>query len=121
MQYKHLYIPFIKFPSNKFIEKLVEARADITICSFYKEYPFNSEKNIITNAKISKTKDEFICDILSFQKATGCAWARLFNAKFLKENNLLYDENLKVAEDADFSLRAAQYNPLPVWRILPVP
>ena len=107
------YVSFVDaddYLENNFIEKLVEVRADITLCSFYKEYPFNSEKNIITNAKISKTKDEFICDILSFQKATGCAWARLFNAKFLKENNLLYDESLKVAEDADFSLRTAHYN-----------
>lgn len=112
------YVSFVDsddYLENNFIEKLVEVRADIAICSFYKEYPFNSEKKIITKAKTSKTKDEFIYDILSFQKAAGCAWGRIFSAKFLKENNLFYDENLKVAEDAEFSLRAVQYNPKVVY------
>ena len=112
------YIAFIDaddFLEKNYIEKLSETEADISICSFYKEYFFKSEKNIVVNMKTSKTKDEFICDLLSFQKAAGCVWGKLFDAKFLKENNLFFDDNLKLAEDAEFCLRAVYYNPKIVY------
>ena len=112
------YVAFVDaddYLEKQYIEKLVETDADIAVCSFYKEYPFNSEKNIIINKKTLKTKDEFIYDILSFQKALGCAWGKLFNTKFLKENNIFFNENLKVAEDAEFCLISVQYNPKIVY------
>ena len=108
------YIAFIDaddYLENNYIEKLVALKADIAVCSFYKEYFFKSKKNIITNIPELKTKDEFVYDLLNFQKAVGCVWGKLFNANYLKENNVFFDENLNFAEDADFVLRVVQYNP----------
>jgi len=114
------YIAFIDaddYLENNYIEKLVALKADIAVCSFYKEYSFKSKKNIITNKQEIKTKSEFISDLLNFQKAVGCVWGKLFNAKYLKENNVFFDEELNLAEDADFILRVVQY----VSKIIYVP
>ncbi|WP_413854267.1 glycosyltransferase family 2 protein, partial [Candidatus Ruminimicrobium bovinum] len=69
------------------------------------------EKNIITKEKTSKTKDEFIQDLLGFQKSIGTVWGKIFNSKYLKNNILLFDEELVLAEDAEFCLRLMKHNP----------
>lgn len=108
------YIAFVDaddFLEKNYIEKLSEHEADIVACSFYKEYPFKNEKNIIVKEKISRTKDEFIKDLLSFQKSIGAVWGKIFNSKYLKDNILLFDEKLVLAEDAEFCLRLMKHNP----------
>ena len=110
---KGKYIAFIDaddYLEDNYIEKMIVPDADITACSFYKEYSFRKGKNIITKEQKPKTKEEFITDLLNFQKAVGCVWGKLFNAEYLKENNIFFDEELNLAEDADFVLRGIKYN-----------
>ena len=111
---KGSYVAFVDsddYVEKNYIEKLLIPGADIIVGSFYKEYWFKSLKNVVTKEQKLKTKDEYIKDLLSFEKAVGCVWGKLFNANYLKEHNILFDENLKLAEDAEFCLRYVQYDP----------
>ena len=107
------YICFVDaddYIEKEYIEKMLISESDITICSFCNEYSYGSEKKIITNRQIIKTKDEFIKDLLDFKSSIGSSCGKIFRAEYLKENNLLFNENLIFCEDIEFCLRAINDN-----------
>ena len=107
------YICFVDaddYIEKEYVEKLLIPESDIVVCSFCYEYSYGTKKNIITNKQLTKTKDEFIKDLLAFTNSMGSVCGKMFNAKYLKEHNLLFDENLIFCEDIDFCLRAINDN-----------
>ena len=99
-----------------YIEKLhdvaINTSSDITICSFYKEYKNTSEKiQIISDEILNIDSNNFLEKILNVENGVGFVWGKLWNSYFLKNNNILFNSELKVVEDAEFCLKSLKYCP----------
>lgn len=63
----------------------------------------------------------FLAPVLLPTYQLGYVWARLFSTAFVKENNLLFDENLYFGEDYEYMVRVClkaaniEYLPVPIY------
>ena len=100
---------------KNYCERLYQAtkskQCDIVISSFYKNYTNRQEECSITNSSKIINQEEFLNKILNVQNGIGFVWGKLWNKNFILNNRINFNNNLVVAEDAEFCIKAATYFP----------
>ena len=122
------YIAFIDsddWIESNYLEALYDAAkkkgADISICGFYFDYPdevvarghFEKDMDFEGKEEISQIQIQILAKNMSKIKNNsgdriGSPWCKLFNAGFIKENNLAFIPNLKRSQDVVFNLYALE-------------
>lgn len=122
------YIAFIDsddWIEPNYLEVLYNAaskkKADISICGFYFDYPdevvarghFEKDMEFNGRDEISQIQIQILAKNMSKIKNNsgdriGAPWCKLFNASFIKENNLSFVPNLKRSQDVVFNLYALE-------------
>lgn len=95
---------------EKLYKKIEEYNVDVVISSFYKDYSHKSEENKIVDRDLLIDNDMLLKKILNVQSGVGFVWAKLWKKDILLNNQLFFNTNLIVAEDAEFCLKACKYN-----------
>lgn len=85
----------------------VEAEADCVICNYSRDYSDHSEKMLhyIRDTMYKDWKD-YLKDLLNVQAGVGFCWGKLIKASTIE--NVLLNEELSLAEDAEYCARASQ-------------
>lgn len=94
------------------LNKMLNNDCDIVMCDYSIIYSDHMEKHVYREDDFCLDKkgvSEFLDDALKPQSGVGFIWGKLFNREFLIRNNLLLNDNLTAAEDAEFMLRTAFY------------
>lgn len=94
------------------LNKMLNNDCDIVMGDYSIVYSDHIEKHVYREEDFCLEKEgvsEFLDDTLKPQSGAGFIWGKLFNREFLIKNNLLLNDNLAAAEDAEFMLRAAFY------------
>lgn len=94
------------------LNKMLNNDCDIVMCDYSIIYSDHMEKHVYREDDFcleKEGKSEFLDDALKPQSGVGFIWGKLFNREFLIRNNLLLNDNLTAAEDAEFMLRTAFY------------
>ena len=94
------------------LNKMLNNDCDIVMCDYSIIYSDHMEKHVYREDDFCLDKEgvsEFLDDALKPQSGVGFIWGKLFNREFLIRNNLLLNDNLTAAEDAEFMLRTAFY------------
>lgn len=85
-------------------------QADLIMYEHCKEYgdkkefsPYRQERRVFSG----DSRQEFLKDILKPQTGAGFAWGKLYSGDMLRRSELKFREELSMAEDAEFVLRAA--------------
>jgi len=89
---------------------MVKNKSDL-ICSGYYEIDKN-ERQIAVNdykmfSKVNITKEEFIRSL--FKGTSGVLWTKMFKRKIIIENNITFDERVKMSEDLIFNLKYVMF------------
>lgn len=105
------YVSFIDgddYISDRFCEKLLqkikEENADCIACGYYRVYDNKTEKIVSSKPYVLK-EIEYLEQILFVQKGLGFSHMKLWRKDSI--NNIRFNENLKVAEDAYFGIQAS--------------
>ncbi len=82
--------------------------ADIVCFDYVKNYTtrkqnfiYSDESELFREEQCSK----ILSDALSVEKGLALCWGKAFKKEFLKQNDLYFDTELVLAEDADFAIR----------------
>lgn len=108
------YIMFVDsddYLKNNYISRMIKdiEKYELTVCSYYFEYPdikkikpqkYDEEKT--ENETIEIMKDDFIT--LYSRQLLNLVWNKIYYANIIKENNILFDENVTKGEDLLFNL-----------------
>lgn len=88
-----------------------KSACDLVVSSLRRVYPNKIE--FISCAKENEVISDklFLKKILNVQNNVGFVWGKLWKADVIKKNNILFNENLIVAEDAEFCIKSIKsYN-----------
>ena len=85
-------------------EYLESTEPDLIIGSYKKDENLILHDYHVLNKAISNT-DEIKAWLISRPTLRMQAWAKIYRAKFLKENKLYFDEKLSYSEDSEFVIR----------------
>ncbi|MBB5183740.1 glycosyltransferase family 2 protein [Catenisphaera adipataccumulans] len=89
------------------IEKAIFYNSDCVICNYIREYHDHSEKvYCFQDDKIYLSRIDYIKDILTVQKGVGFCWGKLI--KRTAVSDIFLNENLELAEDAEYCIRLSQ-------------
>lgn len=108
------YIMFVDsddYLKNNYISRMIKdiEKYELRVCSYYFEYPdikkikpqkYDEEKT--ENETIEIMKDDFIT--LYSRQLLNLVWNKIYYANIIKENNILFDENVTKGEDLLFNL-----------------
>ena len=108
------YIMFVDsddYLKNNYISRMIKdiEKYELRVCSYYFEYPdikkikpqkYDEEKT--ENETIEIMKDDFIT--LYSRQLLNLVWNKIYYANIIKENNILFDENVTKGEDLHFNL-----------------
>lgn len=108
------YIMFVDsddYLKNNYISRMIKdiEKYELRVCSYYFEYPdikkikpqkYDEEKT--ENETIEIMKDDFIT--LYSRQLLNPVWNKIYYANIIKENNILFDENVTKGEDLLFNL-----------------
>lgn len=87
--------------------KIVEDSSDIVICNYNKTSPQNS---IFVDTYAGKNASSYISKMLS-EGMWGVLWNKLFKTNIIRENNILFMEDVLIWEDLNFCLEYLNHNP----------
>lgn len=91
------------------LEKAKKKNSSLIICSLNRIYHDHQEPIQCEKEDTKINSEEFLTRVLNVQNCVGYVWGKLWKADVIKNNNILLDEKLEVAEDAEFCLDAATY------------
>ncbi len=92
----------------KMIKEASVSNADLIISGYNRVYKNSSEK-INCNQKIIYNNDiDYLIDVLNVQKGLGFCHTKLWNLRKIKENNIYFNEDIVVGEDALFCMQMAE-------------
>lgn len=113
------YIMFVDsddYLKNNYISRMMEniESYNLKVCSYYFEYldvnkikPQKYDEKKTENEIIEITKDDFIT--LYGRQLLNLVWNKIYYANIIKENNILFDENVTKGEDLLFNLDYIKY------------
>ena len=116
---KGKYIMFVDsddYLKNNYISRMMEniESYNLKVCSYYFEYldvnkikPQKYDEKKTENEIIEITKDDFIT--LYGRQLLNLVWNKIYYANIIKENNILFDENVTKGEDLLFNLDYIKY------------
>ncbi len=99
---------------NTFCEKLYshgKDNYDIVVSSFNKVYDSHIEKVYICENDSRVNINEFLVKLLNVQCGVGFCWGKLWRTSFLKDNKIVFNSSLSLAEDVEFVINSVGYNP----------
>lgn len=96
--------------SNQYIEELVNALkdAELSICGYIRCEDYN-KKEILLGIQGGIDKDIFYYNVLCSNIIHAACWNKMFLLSIIKENNILFEENIYVGEDMLFLMRYASF------------
>ena len=114
-------------------ENAVKKNADISICGFYFEYPDETvtrghfEKDMVFSGKeeVCQIQIQILAKNMSAIKNNsgdriGAPWCKLYNANYIKRNQLEFIPNLRRSQDVVFNLYALEHAETIVYKNIPL-
>ena len=106
-----MFVDSDDYLKNNYISRMIKdiEKYELRVCSYYFEYPdikkikpqkYDEEKT--ENETIEIMKDDFIT--LYSRQLLNLVWNKIYYANIIKENNILFDENVTKGEDLLFNL-----------------
>lgn len=92
---------------EKMLKVALENDLDVVQCSYFRITCNNKEYINLSNNEIKSNKKEYLYQILNVQSGVGFCHMKLYKKDIIKD--VLFDENLKVCEDALFNIKIS-YN-----------
>lgn len=109
-----IYISFVdsddwieSYYYEKMLNIALKNNLDIIQCSYYRVIGNKKEYINLSNRVIEGGKKEYLYEVLNTQSGLGFCHMKLYKKDIIK--NVLFDENLKVCEDALFNIKIS-YN-----------
>lgn len=90
------------------IKKIEEEEADLCVCNYFNYY-VNKKQKAKFNVKENLNKEEAKKELLNNDSIRGFMCNKIFKAKYIKENLIVFDENITMCEDALFCFQYMQY------------
>lgn len=107
---------------NTLLQLVVREKSDIAISDFIYKFPdrskeashFPSTKNFNSSKDIKRIQLQLLSKKISGLKGNlgdriGAPWAKIYRAKLIKQNNLLFEPKLSNSEDVVFNLYAMNF------------
>ena len=89
------------------LKHALETKADCVICNYSRDYSDHTEKMLhYTEDIVYSGWKDYLKDLLNVQAGVGFCWGKLIKASTI--SNLFLDEELSLAEDAEYCARASQ-------------
>ncbi len=85
------------------------ADCDMVIFEWSDVFPDGTEKKVKLPDTDFGNSDDWIRKMLLFSPFMNTCWSRLFNYSIIKENNLRFDESMRIAEDGYFVCEYLKY------------
>ena len=85
------------------------ADCDMVIFEWSNVFPDGTEKKVKLPDTDFGNSDDWIRKMLLFSPFMNTCWSRLFNYSIIKENNLRFDESMRIAEDGNFVCEYLKY------------
>ena len=94
------------------LKQALELNADCVISNYSRDYSDHKEEMIhFTEDRVYSNWKEYLKDLLNVQAGVGFCWGKLIKAETIK--NVFLNENLCLAEDAEYCARACQN-----WKVI---
>lgn len=112
------YIAFVDgddYIDSTYISRLVYAvktsGKDVGIAKYKRIYNKNIEEVFECDKEIKiENKNEYLKNILNVQTAVGMCTGKIYRTSIIRDNNIKFDNNLKVGEDALFNANICEYS-----------
>ncbi|MDY5912885.1 MAG: glycosyltransferase [Inconstantimicrobium porci] len=92
------------------LEKALETKCDCVICGYNRVYNNQVEKiNCDTSNNCAYNGNVFLDKVLNVQNSVGFSHMKLIKAEIIKNNNLRFNKDIVVAEDALFFIEMSQF------------